>query len=78
MSIATGDSTDNQILLRVAEVARRLQLAKSTVYMLVSSGELPAVRFGRAVRVPASRLSEFVAAKTSDETGSDNSELKSV
>lgn len=38
-------------LLDVAEVAERLHVSKSKVYKMVASGELVAVRVGRAVRV---------------------------
>lgn len=35
----------------VAEVASRMRVSKMTVYRLVHSGELPAIRFGRSFRV---------------------------
>ncbi len=38
--------------LTVAEVAEIMRVSKMTVYRLVHSGELPAVRFGRSYRVP--------------------------
>ena len=38
--------------LTVAEVAGLMRVSKMTVYRLVHSGELPAVRFGRSYRVP--------------------------
>lgn len=38
--------------LTVAEVAELMRLSKMTVYRMVHSGELPAVRFGRSYRVP--------------------------
>ncbi|WP_065571463.1 helix-turn-helix domain-containing protein [Microbacterium oleivorans] len=38
--------------LTVAEVADLMRVSKMTVYRLVHSGELPAVRFGRSYRVP--------------------------
>ena len=38
--------------LTVAEVAELMRVSKMTVYRLVHSGELPAVRFGRSYRVP--------------------------
>lgn len=37
--------------LTVAEVAELMRVSKMTVYRLVHSGELPAVRFGRSYRV---------------------------
>jgi excisionase family DNA binding protein len=35
----------------VSEVARRLRVSNMTVYRLVRSGELPAVRVGRGYRI---------------------------
>ncbi len=51
-------------LLTVSEAARRLALGRATTYRLVQLGELPSVRIGRAVRVPARALDEWVAART--------------
>ena len=44
--------------LTVAEVAELMRVSKMTVYRLVHSGELPAVRFGRSYRVPESAVTE--------------------
>ena len=44
--------------LTVAEVAELMRVSKMTVYRLVHSGELPAVRFGRSFRVPESAVAE--------------------
>ncbi|MFC5124697.1 excisionase family DNA-binding protein [Pseudoclavibacter helvolus] len=37
-----------------------MRVSKMTVYRLVHSGELPAVRFGRSFRVPESAVSEAI------------------
>jgi len=42
--------------LTVAEVAELMRVSKMTVYRLVHSGDLPAVRFGRSYRVPQSAV----------------------
>nr|WP_243683115.1 helix-turn-helix domain-containing protein [Clavibacter michiganensis] len=39
--------------LTVAEVAEMMRVSKMTVYRLVHSGDLPAIRFGRSFRVPS-------------------------
>ncbi|MHA7276951.1 helix-turn-helix domain-containing protein [Arthrobacter sp. Hz1] len=46
--------------LTVAEVADMMRVSKMTVYRLVHSGEMPAVRFGRSYRVPESAVEQFV------------------
>jgi excisionase family DNA binding protein len=38
--------------IRPSEIARRLDLHRTTVYKLIKDGELPAIRIGHAVRVP--------------------------
>jgi excisionase family DNA binding protein len=50
--------------LTVAEVATRMRVSKMTVYRLVHSGTLPAVRFGRTFRVPATAVDEHIRAAT--------------
>ncbi len=42
--------------LTVAEVAEMMRVSSMTVYRMVHSGELPAVRFGRSYRVPESAV----------------------
>ena len=46
--------------LTVAEVAAVMRVSKMTVYRLVHSGELPAVRVGRSFRVPEHAVNEYL------------------
>ena len=46
--------------LTVAEVATVMRVSKMTVYRLVHSGELPAVRVGRSFRVPEDQVNEYL------------------
>ncbi len=50
-----------QTFLTVAEVAEQMRVSKMTVYRLVHSGELEAVRVGRSFRVPEDAVEEFLA-----------------
>ena len=50
----------NGKLHEVAEVARTLELSKSYVYELIRRGQLPAVRFGTAVRIRPEDLERFI------------------
>ena len=52
--------------LTVAEVAEIMRVSKMTVYRLVQSGELPAVRFGRSYRVPESAVRDAVQRPIAD------------
>jgi excisionase family DNA binding protein len=52
--------------LTVAEVADMMRVSKMTVYRLVHSGELPAIRFGRSFRVPESAVQAAIQSHISD------------
>ena len=44
-------STSTGRLLKIDEVARLLNLSRSTVYNLINRGDLPVLHFGRSVRI---------------------------
>ena len=46
--------------LTVAEVATVMRVSKMTVYRLVHSGHLPAIRVGRSFRVPEQAVHEYL------------------
>jgi excisionase family DNA binding protein len=57
-----------QLLLRVEEAARRLNIGRSLAYRFIQSGQLPSVKVAGARRVLVSDLEEFVSQlKESDE-----------
>lgn len=47
-------------LMTVAEVAAVLRLSKMTVYRMVNSGQLPALKVGRSVRIPEHVVDEYL------------------
>ena len=54
MNDEPGSPMSPQVLGRfftVAEVARQLRVSNMTVYRLIKSGQLPAVRVGRGYRI---------------------------
>lgn len=53
-------AADRPLWLTVAMVAKYLSLGKTKVYELIDSEGLPAVRVGRAVRVPTTRFLKWV------------------
>jgi excisionase family DNA binding protein len=53
-------------LLTAREVARRLKIGKSTVYLLCKRGELPHVTIHRSVRIPAAGLARWLDARVVD------------
>jgi excisionase family DNA binding protein len=55
----SGDISEVKFLT-VAEVAAVMRVSKMTVYRLVHSGELPAVRVGRSFRVQEDAVNEYL------------------
>jgi excisionase family DNA binding protein len=47
-------------LLTVAEVAKIMRLSKMTIYRMVNSGTLPALKVGRSIRVPQSAVDNYL------------------
>ncbi|WP_434621664.1 helix-turn-helix domain-containing protein [Arthrobacter sp. A5] len=58
--MAQGQNFSDVKFLTVSEVADVMRVSKMTVYRLVHSGELPAVRFGHSYRVPESAVAGYV------------------
>lgn len=56
-------------LLRIPLVAERLTLSRSKTYELIQSGELRAIRVGRARRVPEAELERFIAMRLAEADG---------
>lgn len=50
-----------EAVLRVREVAHRLDCDEDTVYSLIRQGQIRAIRVGRLLRVPESALADFIA-----------------
>ena len=61
MSEITGRNQLPQFL-SVAEVAAVLRVDRKTIHKLIASGELPHVRLGRVVRIPAAVLQSLCKA----------------
>ncbi len=56
----TKDLSDVRFLT-VAEVAEMMRVSNMTVYRLVHSGDLPAIRFGRSFRIPESAVEAAIS-----------------
>lgn len=55
---------DREGLLTVKQVAERLGLREGTIRTWLAKGRLPKVRCGRAIRVPAGAIQDFVRRNT--------------
>jgi len=53
----------DRILMKVQEAGEALGLSRSKLYELIAAGEIKTIRVGRAVRVPAASLHEWVQSK---------------
>lgn len=63
---AAGGSDDGPVgsVLTVAEVAAALRVSTMTVYRLVNSGELAALRIGKNIRIRTRDLDAYLASGT--------------
>lgn len=57
----------DRMYLRPSDVARQLGLTTSAVYKMMERGELPRVRFGRAVRIPGPAFEAWLRARDAGE-----------
>jgi excisionase family DNA binding protein len=58
--MANSSDRSDVKFLTIAEVAAMMRVSKMTVYRLVHSGELPAVRVGRSFRVTEGDVDEYL------------------
>jgi len=61
--------SDKPMLLTVADVQAETGLGRTTVYALLASGELPAVRIGRAVRISRVSLEVWIEQRAKSAAG---------
>ncbi len=54
-------TTTHRLLLTVAEAGEALGIGRTLAYALVLRGDLPSVKIGKARRVPAVAVEEYVA-----------------
>jgi excisionase family DNA binding protein len=62
--MAEGQPFVTGALLTVAEVAAGMRVSNMTVYRLIKSGELPAVRVGKGYRIGEAELRSFLEARS--------------
>lgn len=64
--VERGQVVSEPLLLRVEEAARMLSLSRTTVYLLMESGQLPSIKCGTARRIPRAALDEWIAQQLQD------------
>lgn len=50
----------NPEFLTAREAAPLLRVSKNTMYRLIANGDIPHVRIGRTIRIPAEAVGEFI------------------
>ncbi|MDR1440834.1 MAG: helix-turn-helix domain-containing protein [Bifidobacteriaceae bacterium] len=55
--------------LTVSEVAATLRVSDMTIYRLITSGEIRALKVGRSYRIPAAALDEWLSDRSNWEPG---------
>jgi excisionase family DNA binding protein len=60
MTEGRQEATIETLLLRADEAAIVLRIGRTQVFEMLASGELPAIRIGRCVRVPKDRLEKWI------------------
>ena len=62
-SLQGADTISNRLLLRVSECAELTGLPRSTIYVLLASGQLPSIKIGRARRIRTQDLLAWIESK---------------
>lgn len=65
----TKPLTVDKLLYTPVDAAHALGLSRSTIYVLMASGEVPSVRIGTSRRIPAEGLRRYVAILTNKAAG---------
>lgn len=56
-------------MLRPAEIARRLGITPSRLYQLITAGEIPVTKVGRAYRIPRDAWNRWLKARSDEALG---------
>ncbi len=54
------EQANQPLLLTPAEAARRLSIARSSLYELVLTGQIESIKIGRSRRIPLDALTDFI------------------
>jgi len=56
---------DEQLLLSVPQMARRLSIGKTQAWAIVGRGEVPVIKIGRSTRVPKDAVDDWALSRSS-------------
>lgn len=60
LTVDSAQTSTSPLLLTVRQAAAALGVGRTTVYELISSGDLEVVHIGRSARIPVAAINEFV------------------
>lgn len=60
-SVSDSERLDDLQLYEVTDAMRMLRLGKTVIYELIRSGRLRSVKQGRARRIPAAAIRDYIA-----------------
>jgi excisionase family DNA binding protein len=60
------ENTKNEFVLKPVRAAKLLDISKSKIYEMIQRNEIPAVRLGGCLRIPASAIDDLVAKAIGD------------
>ena len=60
---------DGPKVLRISRVAAELDCSRTTIYELIRQGQLPALRVGKALKVPAADVDAFIQRRLAEGAG---------
>lgn len=64
-----GDPVGRCFLLTIPEAAERLSVSRTTLYKLIRTGELKALKFGRSRRVTDLEIEDFIRSQVAKAQG---------
>lgn len=67
-SITTPEPFGDKALYRIPEVIHRLNISRTVVYELIRTKRLRTVHIGRACRVPATAIADYIALLENEST----------
>ena len=72
--MANGGPLGDDRLWTVAEVAEHMRVSNMTVYRLIKSGELPAIRVGKNYRIRGRDLQRYLESSTTTQPRPDEAQ----
>ncbi len=60
-ALQDDDATAPALLVTIRQASTMLSISRSSIYLLIESGQLISIHIGRSVRLPVDQLEQFIA-----------------